>query len=463
MAADPAETAAAEEPTADYDISPENLRQIERWLDEGDVSHLQPVIDELHAADIADVLEKTDPQHRWKLVTTFRDRLNAEVFAYLHSSVQEELIKQLDPQEVAKLVDDLESDDALELVQDIEPGLQREVINRLSGRVRALVEQGLTFPEDSAGRMIQREVIALPQFWTVGKTIDYMRAEPDGLPDTFYNLFIVDPMHRVTGVVDLSILMRSKRSQRLIDIADPDFDPINPEMDQEEVAFLFKQYGLVAAPVVADSGRLLGVITIDDVVEVINREAEEDILSLAGAGSGDLYKAVVDTTKSRFSWLFVNLITAVIASIVIGLFDATLNQLVALAILMPIVASMGGNAGTQTLTVAVRALSTKELTAANAWRVIGKETAVGFFNGVLFAGLVGLVAFIWFGSAQLGSVIAVAMIINMLVAGLFGAIIPIALDRLKIDPAIASTVFLTTITDVVGFLAFLGLASLFLL
>ncbi len=451
-----------EAPTG-YDISPEHLRQVERWLDENDVSHLEPLIDELHAADIADLLEKTDPQHRLKLCETFKNRLDAEVFSYLHSSVQEELIRQLEPRDVAAIVDELQSDDALELIEDLDEDLQRTIMTLLSGRVRALVEQGLTFPEDSAGRLIQREVIALPQFWTVGKTIDYMRADPDGLPDTFYDVFIVDPMHRVTGTVDLSRLLRSRRSQRLIDICETEFEAISPETDQEEVAFKFRQYGLVAAPVVNDDGRLLGVITIDDIVEVINLEAEEDILALAGAESGDLYKAVLQTTRSRFSWLFVNLLTAVLASVVIGMFDATLDQLVALAILMPIVASMGGNAGTQTLTVAVRALSTKELTAANAWRVIGKETAVGFFNGVLFAILIGAIAFGWFGSTQLGAIIAAAMIVNMLVAGFFGAIIPIALDRMKVDPAIASSVFLTTVTDVVGFLAFLGLATVFLL
>ncbi len=462
-ARDPSEEAPAlgGEDAHDYDFSPERVRQIERWLDEGDTAHLEPIIDELHAADIADLLEQTDPDHRWKLVAQFGDRMDAEVFSHLQDTVQSQILEKLDDSEVAAIVDALDSDDAIDLLENFDSERFAGVLGQLSGRVRALVEQGLTFPEDSAGRLIQREVVAFPQFWTVGKTIDYLRADPPGLPDEFHSIFVVDPMHRVTGVVLVSTLLRSRRSVKLSEIADADFDPVSPSMDQEDVAFLFHQYGLVEAPVVNEDGRLLGVITIDDVVDVISEEHGEDILALGGVGADDTFRAVLDTTKARFAWLFVNLITAIVASLVIGLFDATLEQAVALAILMPIVASMGGNAGTQTLTVAVRGLATKQLSKANSWRTLGKETAVGALNGVAFSIITGLVAAVWF-SPDIGFVIALAMIINLITAGVFGAAIPILLDRLGVDPSLASTVFLTTVTDVVGFLAFLGLATLIL-
>ena len=438
-------------------------RQIQEWMAEGDSERLGVLIDELHAADLADIIEIIPGEERMELVLRFRHRMDADVFSYLRDDVQREVVQQLKPKEVAAIVDALSSDDALHLIEDLDEDFQRAILRKLSGRVRALVEQGLTFPEDSAGRLIQREVVAFPQFWTVGKLIDYLRAEPEGLPETFYSMFVVDPMHKVSGVVNLSKVLQARRSHKLIDIADMDFEKIQVEMDQEEVAYRFHQYGLVEAPVVDEDGRLLGVITIDDIVDVINEEAEEDILALAGVASSDIFRAVLETTRARFSWLFVNLITAIVSSVVIGLFEATIDQVVALAVLMPIVASMGGNAGTQALTVAVRGLATKELTGANTWRVIGKETTVGIINGTLFALLIGVVTFFWFKSAVLGMVISAAMIINLLAAGFFGAVIPVVLDRLKIDPAVSSAVFLTTVTDVVGFLAFLGLASIFLL
>jgi magnesium transporter len=309
---------------------------------------------------------------------------------------------------------------------------------------------------------MQREVVVVPASWTVGQTIDFMRSAQN-LPDDFYDLFVVDPKHKCQGAVPISRVLRAKRAATIEEIMETDVRPIPFSMDQEEVAYLFRQYGLVSTPVVDDSGRVIGMITVDDIVHVIDEEAEDDLMKLAGLGESDLYGRVFATAKSRATWLTVNLGTAVLASLVIGLFEATLSQAVALAVLMPIVASMGGNAGMQTLTVAVRALAMKDLSATNALRFIGKECLVGLSNGVLFAVMTGAVAWLWFGRADIGVIIGLAMIVNMLVAGLSGTLVPLGLEKLKIDPAVASAVFLTTITDVVGFFAFLGLAALFIL
>jgi magnesium transporter len=305
-------------------------------------------------------------------------------------------------------------------------------------------------------------VVVIPSAWSVGETIDFMRKSKT-LPDDFYDLFIVNPKHRPIGMVPLSRVLRTRRPVRLTKIMDTEMKLIPLTMDQEDVAYTFRQYGLVSAPVVDDAGRLVGVITVDDVINVIDEEAEDDLMKLAGVGETDLYSAFWSTTRSRSAWLVVNLGTAILASLVIGLFEDTIERLVALAVLMPIVASMGGNAGTQTLTVAVRALAMKDLTAAHAWRFVRKEVTVGIVNGVLFAILTGLIAWFWFDQPEIGLVIGAAMIVNMVVAGLSGTLIPLGLERVGVDPAIASTVFLTTVTDVIGFFAFLGLAAVFLL
>lgn len=364
---------------------------------------------------------------------------------------------------MARIVSELDSDDALDLILPLDEEARREIILKLSYKDRIALEEGLAFPEESAGRLMQREFVAIPQFWTVGKTIDYLRAADETLPDEFFDLFVVDTAHSVVGEIPLSRLVRARRSEKLEDLALESTHPIPATMDQEEVAYIFKAEDLTSAPVVDEDDRLIGVITIDDVVDVIAEEAQEDIMKLGGATQGDFYRDIGTVSFSRGRWLLVNLLTAIFASAVISLFEATIEEIVALAVLMPIVASMGGNAGTQTLTVAVRALATRELSSANALRVIGKETLIGAINGGGFAIITGLVAGLWFDNPMLGVVIGAAMIVNLIAAGLFGALIPIALEKFGADPAVSSSVFLTTVTDVVGFFAFLGLASIFLI
>ncbi|MAF95541.1 MAG: magnesium transporter [Rhodospirillaceae bacterium] len=422
---------------------------------------------ELHPADAADLLERLGPDERAHVVEILRDDFDPEILSELDETVRDHVVECLGVENVAAVIAGMESDDALEVIEELDEDEQQQVLDAIPPGDRTLIKEGLTYPEDSAGRLMQREVVTVPEFWTVGETIDFLRQSADSgddeLPARFYDVFIVDPAHRPVGSLTLSRLLRTRRPVAVADIMDTEMKLLPVATDQEEVAYVFRQRDLVSAPVVDDGGRLVGAITIDDVVDVIDEEHEEDIMRLGGVKEDDLYEATMDTTRSRFGWLLINLGTAILASIVIGLFDATIEQMVALAVLMPIVASMGGNAGTQTLTVAVRALAMKELTAANAGRVIGKELLVGALNGVLFAALIGAVAWIWFGSGTLGVVIGLAMIVNMLVAGLAGTTIPLMLYRIGVDPAVASSVFLTTVTDVVGFFVFLGLAALILL
>ncbi len=436
-------------------------------LDSGNESRVRGLIKGLHFSDIADLLERVDESHRASLVDILRDDFDAEILPDLDETVREGVLEMLGIEGVAAALADLDSDDVIEVLEELDAADQKLVLEAIPDSDRQFIEEGLSYPDDSAGRIMQREIVTLPAFWTVGDTIDYLRKAADQdenpLPDHFYSIFVVDPKHQPVGAIHLDTLLRTRRPVKLEEIMESDLKQIPVTADQEDVAFLFRQRDLVSAPVVDEAGRLVGVITIDDIVDVIDEEHEEDFMRLGGVSEDDMYDAAIDTTKARFSWLVINLLTAILASVVIGLFDATINQMVALAVLMPIVASMGGNAGTQTLTVAVRALAMKEITATNARRLIGKELMVGGINGCLFAVLAGSVAWGWFGSAALGAVIAVAMVVNMIVAGLAGTTIPILLDRNNIDPAIASSVFITTITDVVGFFVFLGLAATFLL
>lgn len=445
-----------------YERANQLLETVRQALAGNDVARIDAIAESEHAADIAHLLEQLNSDERRLFIEITRHVLDPEMLTHLDETVREEVLEYLTPHEVAQAVVELDSDDAVDILEDLDEDQKRQILERIPPEERALIEEGLTFPEESAGRLMQRELVAVPSYWTVGETIDFLRAAKD-LPDDFYDLFLVDPAHKPVGSVPLSRVIRNRRNVKLADIMETDLRTIPAEMDQEEVAYLFRQYGLVSAPVVDGAGRLVGAITVDDVVHVIDEEAEDDLMKLGGVAEDDLYHAAVDTARSRFTWLGVNLGTAFLASFVISIFEGTIEQVVALAILMPIVASMGGNAGTQTLTVAVRALAMRDLTSANAGRFIGKEVIVGSFNGLLFATLVGTVAGVWFQRLEIGVVIGAAMVVNFLVAGLAGALIPLGLERLKIDPAVASGVFLTMVTDVVGFLAFLGLATVFLL
>ena len=445
-----------------YGLTPRVEAAIQRALSEDRLPILPRLLRPLHPADQADLIERLEVADREKLINAVGAQLDPEIYNELDDSIREEVLELLGEEHIASALATLDSDDMIELFEDLEDDEQQRILKTLPAKDRMILEEGLTYPEHSAGRLMQRELVVVPAHWTVGQTIDYLRTVQT-LPDDFYDIFVVDPAHRPVGELALSHLLRTKRPVRVADIMRADFRRVPVEMDQEEVALLFRQYGLVAAPVVDEEDRLLGVITVDDVVDVIHEEAEEDIMRMGGVSEIDRYDSLWDTTKQRFPWLVVNLLTAIAASLVIGLFEGAIEKVVALAVLMPIVASMGGNAGTQTLTVAVRSIAMRDLTPKSAVKFVAKETLVGSVNGVAFAILVAGVSIVWFGDYQIAWIIALAMVINMVIAGLVGTLIPLGLNRLEIDPAVASGVFLTTVTDVVGFFAFLGLAALVLL
>ncbi|MDA0219993.1 MAG: magnesium transporter [Proteobacteria bacterium] len=445
-----------------YGLTPELLHAILEALDQEDVNRLEALVVPLHAADTADLLEQITPGQRAQVVAALEPDIDPDILAYLGESTLEDVRDLLGNDGFAHLVRQLDVDDAVEVIGEFDDEDQREILAAVPAAERRMVEEALTFPEESAGRLMRRDVVALPMFWNIGQTIDYLRGSKD-LPSEFYAVFVVDPAHKLVGMISLHEILRNPRDVKLASLVTGEPTTVQADMDQEEVAYLFQQYGLTEVAVVDQGGRLLGAVTFDDMVDVINEESEEDVLRLGGVAETDLNDSIVDTTRKRFVWLLVNFGTAVLASLVIGMFADTLQTVVALAVLMPIVASMGGNAGTQSMTVAVRALATKDLTEANALRVIGKEIAVGLLNGLIFAALMGVVAWLWFSSPMLGGVIAGAMIANLLVAGMSGALIPLLLSRLNVDPAVAAGVFLTTVTDVVGFLVFLALGAVFLL
>ncbi len=446
-----------------YGLTPALVRAVREAMEQGNESRLRELIAPLHAADLADLIERLRGEERHRLVALAGGLVGGEVLAFIEDEVREAIVEKLDAREVAEAISELDTDDAVAVIEDLDPPQQQEILDALPDAAeRHGVAESLSYPEDSAGRLMQREFISLPAFWTVGQTIDFMR-ESDDLPDDFYEIFVVNPRQEPIGTIPLNKLLRTRRPERLRDIIQEELHVIAADTDQEEVGYLFEQYDLISAPVVGASGRLIGVITADDVIDVALEEAEEDMFRLSGVSDADIYRAALKTAGGRFIWLLVNLGTAILASLVIYQFEGTIDQMVALAVLMPIVASMGGNAGTQTLTVAVRAIATKDLTVGTIRQVFGKETMVGLLNGVVFAVLTGGIAAAWYGNLPLGYVVGGAMIINMLVAGMFGLIIPVALWRLKIDPATAAGVLLTTVTDVIGFLAFLGLAGMFLL
>ena len=424
---------------------------------------LKKLIEPLHPADQADMLERLSNEKLNIFLTILGRSLDPEVLVYLDHNVQEKVFNILGPKVLAKAIPELHSDDAVEILQELEEKDRNVVIKQLPKANRILVEEALSYPEYSAGRLMQREFLAFPGNWTVGQTIDHMRANPQDEEDSFYSIYIVDPAHRLMGVISLSKLLSAKRPVRLNDLMELKPRNVNVETDQEEVALLFQQYGLVNMPVVDNADRLLGVIIVDDIVDVINEEAEEDLQGLTGVSDLSITSSFLETAKGRFSWLILNMFTAVLASSVIGLFQEEIEKLVALAVLMPIVASMGGNAGTQTVTVAVRALATRQLNYSNLQKFVLKETWVGMINGLLFALLSIVLAYLWFGDKEIAIIMGLAMIANLLFAGVLGTLIPLTLEKFKIDPAISSSVFLTTATDVIGFFTFLGLSALVIL
>ena len=423
---------------------------------------LQNHIKELHNADIADILHNLDPEIRIVFIEKIKTNFDPEILTYLNDSLRDEIVEELDVKQLASNSKTLEIDDAVDLVEDFEKSDQNTFLENIEENERKLIEEGLNYPEDSAGRLMQRNFVSFEDSWNVGQAIDNLRQNKKNLPEDFYEIYLINNDKRISGTVPLGRLMGSKREVNLSDIKNKKTRKIKVNIDQEEVAFLFNKYGLVSAPVINENENIIGSITVDDVVDVIEEEREEDILKLGGVGQTDIYDAVINTTRLRFSWLFLNLLTAIIASFVISFFQTSIEKVVALAVLMPIVASMGGNAGTQTLTVSVRALAIKELNPTNAMKIVLKETFIGGINGIIFAIITSLVSMYWFQDMMLGLIIGLAMVLNLILAGFAGTIIPLTLDKFKIDPALASGVILTTITDVFGFLSFLGLASIFL-
>lgn len=452
-----------EEARAGYALSRKAVARILYAVDTGDRDQLITLMEPLHAADIADLLEQINAFDRMRLIKLYDQEFDGEILSELDEAIREEVVGILRPEVLAEAVREMDSDDVVDLLEDLEEHQQEAILDVLEDSDRVAVEQSLTYPEYSAGRLMQREVVMAPDHWNVGEAIDYLR-NTDDLPEQFYHLILVDPKLRPVANVTLGRLMSSRREVLLKSIAEETFHTIPVARPEADVAYAFNQYHLISAPVVDENDRLVGVITIDDAMAVLDDEHEEDILRLAGVGEESrLSDSIFETTKLRFPWLAVNLVTAVLASLVIAQFEAAITQVVALAVLMPIVASMGGNAGTQSLTVAVRALATKDLTGSNVWRVIRREAFVGLVNGMAFAVIMALVGVFWFGSPELGGVIAAAMVINLVVAGLAGIVIPLVLEKVGVDPALASGAFVTTVTDVVGFFAFLGLAVTVLL
>ena len=442
----------------DGSIRQDYLTAIGAAIADRDVLFLREHVVRLHESELGDLLESISAPQRHALVSLLGDDFDFAALTEVDEAIRLDIIEALPNDRIAEALGELDSDDAVYILEDLDEEDQKEILAALPFTERVRLRRSLDYPEDTAGRRMQTEFVAVPPFWTVGQTIDYMRDEED-LPDSFSQIFVIDPTFKLVGAVALDKILRTKRLVRIEEVMDETRYRINAEMDQEEAAQLFEQYDLLSAAVVDENERLVGVLTIDDVVDVIHEEAEEDIKRLGGVGDEELSDSILSTVRSRFTWLLINLGTAILASAVISLFDATIEQMVALAVLMPIVASMGGNAGTQTMTVTVRALATRDLDIYNAGRIIRREAAVGFINGLLFAVIIGVVAALWFSSQGLGVIIAAAMVVNMLAAALAGILLPLLLENVGADPAIASAVFVTTVTDVVGFFAFLGLAG----
>jgi magnesium transporter len=445
---------------AEGDLRPEFVEAISKAVEAADTVFLKAIVCELHEADLGDLISALAPDERVSLIELTGDDFDFSALNEVDDSVREELLEELEPATVAEGVRELDADDAVELLEGMDEDDQDEILDKLPPSERVALERSLEYPENSAGRRMQTDFIAVPPDWNVGQAIDYMRDTPD-LPERFYEIYAVDQWQRWQGAVSLDALLRSRRPIALAELIDEDRRRVSVNDDQEEVARLFGKYNLVAAPVVDIDNRLVGVITIDDVVDVIEEEADEDLKALGGVTSDEeLSDSFWSIAKGRFNWLIINLATAFLASSVLGLFEGQLEQMVALAVLAPIVASQGGNAATQTMTVAVRALATRQLNPSNASRIVIREGLVGLMNGIAFAVITGVAAVLWFKIPALGVVIGLAMLVNMIAGALGGILIPMVLEKVKADPAVASGTFVTTVTDVVGFFSFLGIATL---
>jgi len=440
------------------DVSAPFLAHVSAAIAAGDTEALHRDVSHLHQSEIGDLLEALSPEQRYSLVNLMGETFDFTALTEVDDTIRRDIVDALPNDQIAQAVQQLDSDDAVYILEDLDQQDQDEILAQLPFTERVRLRRSLSYPEETAGRRMQTEFVAVAPFWTVGQTIDYMR-EAKELPDSFSQIFVIDPSFRLVGAVDLDRILRTKRAVKVEDIMRETRHAIPATMDQEEAAQIFEQYDLLSAAVVDENERLVGVLTIDDVVDVITQEAEEDLMRLGGVGDEELSDSVLATSRSRVPWLLINLVTAFFAASIISLFDHTIESVVALAVLMPIVAGMGGNAGSQTMTVTVRALATGDLGLHNAARIIRREMGVGIINGVVFATLIGTVAGLWFQSPTIGGIIACAMVVNMFTAALAGILVPMLLDRFGADPAVGSAVFLTTITDVVGFFAFLGLAT----
>lgn len=435
------------------------LNKLLEALSHKDVEQANRLMTNVHAADVGDVLEALSADDRFALVSLLGDSFDYSALAEVDEAIRSHLIDLIPNADIARGVADIDSDDAVYILEDIDKPEREDILAKVPALERMSLKRSLDFPEDSAGRRMQSEFIAIAPFWDVGKTIDQMRVDKD-LPEEFYQIYVVDPTYNLIGIVPLDRLLRAKRDVKIEDLMNEDIITIPAIMDQEEAAHIFDHYDLVEVGIVDENNRLVGVLTIDDIVDVIQEEADEDFRALAGVGHETISDSVFAAIKSRITWLLVNLVTAILASMIIAMFDATIQQMVALAVLMPIVASMGGNAGTQTMTVTVRAISMRDLDRFNMYRLINREALVGLINGIIFAIIIGIVTAFWFSNIALGIVIGIAMVVNMAAAGVAGILIPLGLNRAGADPAVASSAFVTTVTDVVGFFAFLGLAAI---
>ena len=439
-------------------LRPEFVRDVLDAVADGDDEAARALVADLHPADIADLIELAPGDERADLIEALAGIVDADVYAEMNDWVREDVIDEMEPQQVADLAAQLDTDDAVALIEDLEQDDQLAVLRAMEPDDRAAVEEALTYGEETAGRLMQRDLIAVPEHWKVGQVIDYLRST-DELTTDFWEVFVVSPSHHPVGTCKLSTILRSPRSTLVSQVMTRKQTLIPVDMDQEEVALKFQKYALISAAVVDGNGRLVGMITVDDIVHIIQEEAGEDVLLLSGAGEGDINEPVVDTYKARVRWLAANLLTALVASTVISQFEDSIARMAILAALMPIVAGVGGNAGTQTLAVTVRAIATNQLTGSNHWRTVWREIRVALMNGLTIAVLIGIGVTLVLGSAELGGVIAAAMLTNIVIAGLAGVLVPLGLEKAGADPAVASSVFVTMVTDSMGFLVFLGLAT----